>query len=453
MPQHRPVTKSRSFGSFLLVAGLLAFASDASAQGEPAPAPPPPDPAPAPAPPADPPPPTPEVAPAPAPAPAPAEGGFTASFGNGAAPLVDTTTSPPPPPAEGEPKPLPWRGSTLTWNQAATTTAVGIGRDNIGSEDEYYGWEFILFPNLYVIDEEYHKLTVFAEAGVGVEWTESADTTTENEPYFKDLQVGTTYSPTFWQSDDKEWKTGGNLRLRLIFPTSPISSAQGRILTTSLGGGVNQKVKLLGKDADGLNSLTVRAGLTWSHLFSNSFTPTNPDLRRQRQNASGQTIESDQLTTSSFDIDRVIPSLGFDLPIFGDLSLSTNFRLIGRFKHQFEGDDTGCDVVTATGCVDASGEDASVAFDNQTYIVNTGFDATLSYPIFGVVDISLGYYNETLGLAPSGERRDIFYSPDAQFFMDVVANLDVIYEKASGRGQKASAAATPAVAQGTRPSF
>lgn len=422
MPQHRPVTKSRSFGSFLLAAGLLAFASDAIAQGEPAPAP---------APAADPPPP----AAAPAPAPAPAEGGFTASFGTGAAPLADTTTSPPPPPAEGEPKPLPWRGTTLTWNQAATTTAVGVGRDNIGSEDEYYGWELVLFPNLYVVDEEYHKLTVFAEAGVAVEWTDSSDTTTENEPYFKDLQVGTAYSPTFWQSDDKEWKTGGSLRLRLIFPTSPISNAQGRILTTSLGAGLNQKVKLLGKDAEGLNNLTVRAGVSWSHLFSNAFTPTNPDLRRQRQNASGQTIDSDQLTTNSFDVDRVIPSLGFDLPIFGDLSLSTNFRLIGRFKRDFEGDGTGCDVVTATGCVDASGDDASVPFDNQTYLVNTGFDASLSYPVFDIVHIALGYYNETLGLAPNGERRDIFYSPDAQFFMDVEVHLDAIYEKATKRGE------------------
>ncbi len=422
----------------LLAAGLLAYAPDASAQ-EPAPAPaPPPDPAaPAAAPPVD--------APPPAAPPPAAEGSFTASFGTGPAPTADATASANPAPAEGEPKPLPWRGTTLTWNQAATTTAVGVGRDNIGSEDEYYGWEFVLFPNLYVVDEEYHKVTVFAEAGVGVEWTNSAETTTRNEPYFKDLQVGAGYSPTFWQSDDKEWKTGGSLRLRLIFPTSPISSAQSRILTTSIGAGLNQKIKLLGKDADGLNNLTVRAGLTWSHLFAKSFNAVNSGLERERQNASGEGITDDQLTSYSMDQDRLIPSLGFDLPVFGDLSFSTNFRLIGRFRHEFEG--TGCDVnQPGTGCVDASAQGDDVGFENESYLVNTGFDASLSYPIFGVVDVSLGYYNETGSLAPDGTRRDIFYSPDAQFYVDVVANLDVIYERASGRGEKASAQATPSPA-------
>jgi hypothetical protein len=92
--------------------------------------------------------------------------------------------------------------------------------------------------------------------------------------------------------------------------------------------------------------------------------------------------------------------------------------------------------VTLTGCVEADRDPNRV-----TYVTNTGFDTSLSYPIFGVVDIGLGYYNETLGLAPDGTRRDIFYSPDAQFYLDIVANLDVIYEKASGRGEKATAAA------------
>lgn len=381
-----------------------------------------------------------EAAPAAEPAPAapppadPAPSGFQASFGNPSPTTNDTTTSPPPPPVEGEPKPLPWRGTTFTFNQAATTTTLGVGRDNIGGEDEYYGWDFTLFPNYYLLDREYHKVAVFVETGFAVEWTNSSDTTTTHEPYFKDLQIGAEYKPTFYKSDDKEYLTGGVVRARLIFPTSPISQGQGRILGTSLGGGVTQQIKLLGANADGLNSLTLRAGLTWSHLFSESYVPTNDDLNYPRQNARGQAAASDQLTGNSLDVDRVIPSFGWDMPLIGDLSWSTTFRLIGRFKHDFQSEDLSDCIQTATGPA-CPGNDPT----HVTYLTNTSFDTSLGYSIYGVVDVNLGYNNETLGLAPDGTRRQIFYSPDAQFYMDIIANLDVIYDKASGRSESKEA--------------
>src|SRR5262245_38205166 len=49
------------------------------------------------------------------------------------------TTSPAPAKKE-EKKPNPFRFSWFTWNQTATTTIFGVGRDNIGSEDEEYDW-------------------------------------------------------------------------------------------------------------------------------------------------------------------------------------------------------------------------------------------------------------------------------------------------------------------------
>ncbi len=411
---------SRLLSAFATVGLLCASAGLASAQ-EPPPAPPP-EAAP---------PPAAEPSAAPPPAAEPAPSGFQVGFGNAAPTTNDTTTSPAPGPVEGEPKPLPWRGTTFTFNQAATTTSLGVGRDNIGGEDEYYGWDFTLFPNYYVLDKEYHKVTVFVEAGFAVEWTNSSDTTTNHEPYFKDLQVGSDYRPTFWKSDDKEYSTGGTLRARLIFPTSPISQGQGRILGTSLGAGLNQRIKLLGADAQGLNSLSLRAGLTWSHLFSEYYVPTNADLNIPRQNARGQSVASDQLTGNSLDIDRLIPSFGWDLPLVGDLSWSTTFRMIGRFKHDFQSEKISDCIETATGPA-CPGSDATHA----TYLANTSFDTSLGYSIYGVVDVNLGYNNETLGLAPDGTRRGIFYSPDAQFYMDIVANLDVIYDKAVLSGQR-----------------
>lgn len=343
-------------------------------------------------------------------------------------PPPDSAALPPPASSPAAPEPLIWRGTSFTWTQAATTTMLGIGRDNIGSEDEYYGWDFVLTPNLFVFDGKTDKILVFAEAGISVEWTDAGDTTTLHEPRFRDTQIGAGYNREIFVSDDKEWSTGAKIRVRGVIPTSPTSIAQGRYFTTSLGGTVSQMVRLAGKDADGLNNITFTGGLTWSHLFSRAFNPTNPNLERTRQNASGRSEFSDQLTFNSFDIDRLIPSIGFSLPLYKDLSMSTQFRLIGRFRHAWEG--TGCDVVVSGQCVEAGRLE-----DPVSYLTNSTFDISFEQPIYDVVSLNVGYNNETLSIGEDGKSRNIFYSPEAQFYLDLIVNIDEIYSKASGRGE------------------
>ncbi len=367
---------------------------------------------------------------------APTIGGPATDPGAGApAPVMSASMPPsgpaadqaaPSAPTQADPEPLMWRGTTFTFSQAATTTMLGIGNDNIGHEDEYYGWDFVLAPNLYLFDGKTDKILVFAEAGVSVEWTDAGDTTTKHEPRFRDTQVGAGYNRDLFTSDDKEWSTKTGIRARAVFPTSPTSIAQGRYLTSSLGATVSQVVRLLGRESDGLNNLTVIGGLTWSHLFSKSYTPVNGDLERQRQNASGSAIFSDQLSFSSMDIDRLIPSITMILPLYKDLSMTTQFRLVGRFRHQFEG--TGCDTVVMGECVTADRQSTPVS-----YLTNSTFDLSFTQPIYDIFEINVGYNNETLTLGNDGKARNVFYSPDAQFYLDLVANIDVMYSKASGR--------------------
>ncbi|MFO0613782.1 MAG: hypothetical protein U0414_14415 [Polyangiaceae bacterium] len=326
------------------------------------------------------------------------------------------------------PKPLIWRGTTFTFNQSVTSTAIGIGRDNIGGESEYYGMQWDVNPTLYVLDKPKDKIRLDVDAGVAVEITNSDTTTTNHEPYFTDLQFGAQYVRDIFTSEDSEWSTKGSVRTRFIFPTSPISFNSGKYLTFQLGGNVRQQIKLLGSDADGLNNLTVGVGLTWSHLFSRSYQPTNESLNRVRQNATGQGVANDILTSGSFDIDRLIPSLSLGLPLYKDLSLSVEGRLIGRFRHGWEGQD--CEAQTLTGCVRAA-----TSPDQVTYITNSSFDVSLSQGFYDVVDVTLGYNNETLSLGEDGQFRNPFYSPDAQFYLDISANIDEIYSKASGRSK------------------
>lgn len=338
-----------------------------------------------------------------------------------AAPAPDAAQ---PPPA----KPLIWRGTTLNFNQSVTSTAVGIGRDNIGTEGEYYGMQWDVNPTLYVLDLPKDKIRLDAVAGVGVEITNSDSTTTNHEPYFTDLQFGAQYQRDIFTSEDAEWSTKGLLRTRLIFPTSPISFNSGKYLTLQLGATARQQIKLLGNDADGLNNLTVSLGLTWSHLFSRSYQPTNASFSRVRQNATGKSVANDILTGGSFDIDRLIPSLSLGLPLYKDLSLSVAGSLIGRFRHPWEGQ--ACEAQTLTGCVKADESPEHI-----TYVTNSSFDVSLSQGVYDVVNLTLGYHNETLTLGEDGITRNPLYSPYAQFYLDITANIDQIYSKASGRSK------------------
>jgi len=331
-------------------------------------------------------------------------------------------------PAQPDQKPLMWRGTTFTFTQSVSSTTLGIGRDNIGYEDDQYGLDFVLSPQLYLLDLEKDKIFVFAEAGVTVELTDSGSTTTRNEPQFRDTQVGVGYNRTLWASQDKEWSTGLGTKVRYNIPTSKPSLEQGRYGVLSASASLTQKIRLLGEGAAGLNNLTLTGGLTYSHLFAKSYEPVNGDLERTRQNASGASIFSDQLSFRSMDMDRLIPSAIIILPLYKDLSLTTQFRLIGRFKHDFESKD--CEVVVMGECTTA-GRQA----DRVTYVTDSTFDISLSQPIYDMFQINIGYNNENLTLSEDSKTRNPFYSPNAQFYLDLVANIDEIYTKASGRSK------------------
>ena len=352
-----------------------------------------------------------------------------------AAPAADSAA--PATKKKGEPTPLPWRDTTFTFNTAATTTALGVGRNNIDTGGDYAGLEWDLSPRFHFLDPiklPNDDLYVAATAGVAVEVT-NGDTTKKNQPTFIDTGLSVGYSRVLIKSKDKEWSAKAGLTAGLTFPTSRTSANQGKYVTTSLGANVGGNIRLLGRDADGLNSLSITGTLSWSHLFSRSFTATNGGLQRTRQNAGGDSFESDQLSFYSFDTNRLTPGIRFGLPLYKDLSLSTSMRLVGRFKHKFEG--SPCEAQTLTGCVKADQSANPI-----TYTTNSAFDVSLSQSIYDVVDLTIGYSNETLTLGEDGKTRNVFYSPDAQFYLDLTANIDVIYSKASGREKKQTASNT-----------
>lgn len=329
-----------------------------------------------------------------------------------------------------------WRNTTFTWNQAGSTTVFGIGGDT-SPDIEVYGWDFTLRPNVYLLDRPMDSVTVFGEIGWVVELTNSDTTADYRETQFKDMAFGAAYNRTLWKSggaDQDEYVTKAGVRLRTVLPTSPASWNSGKYFTLSIGPQISQKIKLLGSKADGLNDLTATLGVTYSHLFSRWSTPTNEDLNRPRRLASGQSALDDQLSGTRFANDQLITSFRLALPLYKDLSLETSLGLTSSFKQPFEKNT----IETETG----TAEIAQPEGGGTNYQVGTAFDVNLSYPVYEVVSLTLGYNNISPQIGLDGRRRSFLYSYDAQFYLDVTANLDVIYTKVAGRGgtKKASAA-------------
>ncbi len=344
---------------------------------------------------------------------------------------------------KGEPTPLPWRDSAFIFNTAATTTTLGLGRDTIGTDGQFVGLEWDVWPRFHLLNPlklPNDDLTVQAYAGVAVEVTNSDSTRKKNEPSLIDTSLSMGYTRTLYTSKDKEWSAKAGVTAGVLFPTSHVSASQGKYLTTSLTALAIGNIKLLGHDADGLNNLTIIGTLTWSHLFSRSDTPTNGGLERTRQNAKGESFESDQLSFNSFDINRITPGVRLILPLYKDLSLWTSVRMVGRFKHRFSG--TGCDVKVGGVCQSIPGDPNA-----PTYFTNSAFDVSLAQSVYDLFDVRLGYSNETLTLGEDGKTRNVLYSPEAQFYLDLWANLDIIYSKATGRDKRETAS------NGAPPSF
>jgi hypothetical protein len=369
-----------------------------------------------------------QPAPAAPPAATPAPGA-PAPGAPGATPAPAPAPAAAPPPADKGGSDIPaglqpkrFRFSTLGMTHSATTTAVGIGRDNIGFEEEQYTVDFTFAPAYWIIDDKDHKFFVNGELGFSVELTNSGLTQTEREPQMRDAQLGLGYNYSVWTAEDGEYLSRLFLRSRAIFPTSPVSQGQGRYLTTTAGVSWLQVIKILGNSADGLNNLVFLPGVNWAHLFSEATTPVNEDINRPRQDAFGRTLNSDQLTPNPFDRNRITAGFFASLPLYKDLTFNTSWRYIARFRDTFEGSD--CEIVVAGEC-----QQAQRSEDRTSFLSNSSVDFSLTQGIYNLAFLTMGYNNESLTLGEDGQSRNIFYSPNSIFYIDLTFQLDQVVQK------------------------
>ncbi len=358
-------------------------------------------------------------------------------------PQVTTVPSAPGPGADAgvvvakKPAYVKWRGTNINWGTNATTTALGIGRDNISSTHEQVSTGlnmtlnyFILEPKLADGTSRGYSFRVQTALGFDVELTNSDITTTEREPLMRDLPLQGIFAKPLWASANKEWGLGLAVNGTVLLPTSKLSHDRGIYFTTSPRASLFLTMPLRGKKAPFLQSLLVGGSLRWDHQFSRATVPTEPDIAIPRRTIQGTTTISDQLTGGSLETNglRLGGFVFFDEKLFGHtLWVFMGAGLQYGFVNQFN--TSGC-VKIDTGCVQPDRVD-----NPETTRYNASFSLGVSYFPSAEWGFDLGYSNGNSQLGLDGKRRNLFYSPDASFSASLILSLDAIYERFSGPGR------------------
>ena len=416
-------TKLRTM--LLAAAGVLGSVAVAHAQTAPDPAPPAP-----PAPVAPTPPEPASVAPAAMPAAPPPVAPAPVNWGGPApapTPAVDTTKP------EAPKKANPFGFTRFTWNNSGTTRLFNIGSDYISSDDQVYSMDFGLNVRYTFFSAPKTKLFANVAGGVEVELT-NGETKTIREPHLRDTSAGLGLTQKLFASADKETSTSLQVVGSALLPTSLSSRKQGRYLGSNLSASVFHSQKLAGSKSDWFPDVFLLGSVGWGHLFSRAYTPTSTELavtQRPRQvscngEAGCSSDASDQLSGVSFAHDTLRLAGAFYFSVYKDvLTFGNYWEISERYKYVFA--DTCVNLPTTPGC-----EPEGRLADAVARSVQTTFDVSFSYNLLDNLGrVDFGYTNSANQIGENGLRRSVFYSPDAQFYVNLSAYLDGIYDKAA----------------------
>jgi hypothetical protein len=318
-----------------------------------------------------------------------------------------------------------WHDSVLLFYQRVTPLTVGVGPD-YQSRNPYYDALLYFRPRYYLWEETPSSLSLRADIIGSHEFTNSDSTTDRGEYLLEDSLLALVPEHTFGSGDDRTVLTVS--LPRLILPTSKASFRSGKIAEVGARVLLDQGVPLrVNRDLLPRAHVGVRAG--YGHQFATGTVPDADTVSRLRMNLDGVLVRNGQLGGAAFakHVGVLRGLLGAD--IYQDkLSFELELGVDPAYKREL-----APAVVRSiqTGPV----EGRSVA-DPQRLVVNTYLDASLSVTVKELLRIALGYENVTRQLGEDGQRRSVFYSPEAKFYLAAELNLEKTYESATGRRSK-----------------
>jgi hypothetical protein len=159
--------------------------------------------------------------------------------------------------------------------------------------------------------------------------------------------------------------------------------------------------------------------------------------------ASYTLFTTDQLTGQTLVEHQLYGILDTGFQFTPKLGLTVDWIMINNWHYA----PTNTGIVTPTGPVNPSSVNPVIGPDNQ-FTQLGWFLASADYEIIPEMSIGFGYYNLSNIVATDGTIRgpfsagfdNVFWSPDARVFLDVTANLDKIFEDASGKYKTGSTA-------------
>jgi hypothetical protein len=334
---------------------------------------------------------------------------------------------------EPAPVKLRWRDTWLIWDNAVTTQTVGVGKDYL-SADPTYVMTGSFRPRYYLYDgEDQEAIYLAGRVDVIHEFTNSDVTTRRGETTLSDAVLLAGYRRMLAKSPGYE--TIGTIRLPILtFPTSKFSMNNGTIMGLGTELRLSQSMPLAGEKWSVFKTITLGAIAGYNHTFTVATQGTNPDLRYVRMDPLGRAIPGDQLAGAAFPEHELPLSVLLIADITDRLSLFLEASYRPTWKYSFKPVQV-CNPLT--GCSPAMEPPSP-----NTFVPISGFDAYVDYTPIDQLSIDLGYINLAPQPGLDGQRRTLFYSPGAQFYLSVIGHLDSIYLGATGKRAEASGATT-----------
>jgi hypothetical protein len=326
-----------------------------------------------------------------------------------------------------EPEPLPWRGTTLSWDHEASAQTVGVGSD-YQSHNAYYNWIFMLSPRYYVVDGERWKSSIRGELGLVYEFTNADSTTRRGE---LDTAAGTAadwivslhHEALLYESGGYSTRLG-LIAPELIPPTSRASRANGTIGRLGVGVFPTQTVPVLGPDSHFFREFTLGLRGRYRYLFTTATEPVNDEIDRERTNTNGSAVFSDQLGGANFPQHQVRLGVNGLLHTFDSVTLVSRFEWWMSWLYPVSDSVEICNL--PTGCVTPGGVENPRSLSVTTlFILGADIDASEYF------DLGLLYITNGTQLGADGQRRGMLYNLDSVFIAEISLELDSIYTAAT----------------------
>jgi hypothetical protein len=337
----------------------------------------------------------------------------------------------------------PLRGSIFIFDQSITTQTARLGLETPQSYVPYYGWWLSLRPRWWFTDE----LRLQGRVDYTKEFTNEGSTTYRDEDVFGDVWTDLVYQRFVAKAGGwKNTKVGVGARAK--WPTSKESQANGVYVTPGVTASVNQKIPIRGESAPTLESARVALSFTYWHPFTNSTTPTAYDtFAYLRQDLDERSFDSHQIAGQTLVNHTLWAALELGMQVTPKLDVALYSILVNQWHYS----PSNGSVATATGPVAVSHA------NDQQFTQLEWILFVADYEIIDELSVGVGYYNLQNVLAADGTLRTIFggaednffWGPDAHIFVDLTANLDKLFEDASGK-YKSAPGQTSAAARAAR---